>query len=255
MGKAKVQPFHFFRLHKSFSEFKPVIDIILDKPNVKRIAVYEHEPDSGCNRLHVHAYVELHCSSDTIKQAITKVVGHIERHDWSFKESETAKVYDNNVDAMMTYMSKGTIDPSYLKDISMHDANAAKSAWKPPVEKKQRITMDDVINAKEKVVGYKYTRKDIVKMCADDLIHKKADQLGWLHVLTHHDKCELLNMYSNKEIMLYVLKVLWTVDIIPGAYKYVDYVVAIRMFYSDENIETTIFANMVGKLDSGIFKI
>jgi len=248
---SKIQDAHYFRLTRPYTECSEIFESISNDPATGRIIVFEHTAPAYGARTHIHAYVERKCSRDTIRNKIKAVVGVVNRTDWTFTDMK-----DDNIEKIMTYMTKGELFPKYVKGFTEEDVLRSQQLWVVPEKPVTfRQTADDIKNVTEKKFDSRYTRKDVVKMIADDLIEDKRVQLGWLQEITEEDKRELIGMYSNKEIMDYTLKVLWACDIIPGAYKYLDYAIGVRMFYNSERRENSIYSNMIGKMDSGLYKL
>ncbi len=258
---SKIANAHFFRITRPYSECNKIFETMASQASYGRIIVFEHTAPEFGARTHIHAYVERTCSRDSIRNAIKAVVGKLERSDWTFTDvkNDDMIVIDNPIDGvikMITYMTKGCLFPKFMKGFDESDVLQAQQMWVVPTKPiNHRQTMDDIKNVTEKRVDNRFTRKDIVKLIADDLIEDKRVQLGWLKELTEEDKRELIGMYTNKEVMDYTLKVLWACDIIPGAYKYLDYAIGVRMFYNSERRENTIYSNMIGKMDAGLYKL
>lgn len=261
----KVYDSHFFRLTRSYEESAPIFCAMAENPRVTRIIVYEHPADTDVARTHIHAYVQCTCSRDTIKNQIKKVVGSVAVSDWAFANKKYEKFNDlitvenpvSDLSRMITYMSKGKYQPMMTKGIDDDEVKIATERW---VDYKAKATtfhqtIDDVKNVTEKKFDSRYTRMDVVEMIAKDLIEAKADFFNWTHELTDSDKRHLISLYTDKQILDTTLKTLWAVKIIPGAYKYLDYAIAIRMFYNDDKRPSAIYQNHLDKMSSGMHRI
>lgn len=262
--KSKVYDAHFFRLTRTYEESAPIFSAMAENPRVERIIVYEHSSDKGCKRTHVHAYVQYTCSRDTIKNQIKKVVGDVVQTDWAFtnvkyddfsKQLDAISNSDSSMIRMITYMSKGVLSPMIVKGISEDEVKRAADNW---VDYEKAITYHqtekDIKNINEKKFDSNYTRKDIVEMIVKDLIAKKEDEL---HFTADDDeaKRQYLSRYTNEEILDQTLKTLWACNIIPGAYKYLDYAMAVRMFFNCKKNPNNIYTNLLHKMDAGMYKI
>jgi len=103
----------------------------------EHVIVYEHEADAKVKRTHVHALVETDVSTDTLKYRIKKIVGFVPKTDWSFKtEMHGEPVHDK----LITYMSKGKLEPKYQKGFTQEVVDKYKSEWiertKPAIDNK-----------------------------------------------------------------------------------------------------------------------
>jgi len=86
--------------------------------------VYEHQADDSVNRTHIHAYVENpKVSTDTMKNWVKKTLGVVSfpKADWSFVGATDR--------GFITYLSKGNLDPLFVKGISDDEIRTLKSTW------------------------------------------------------------------------------------------------------------------------------
>lgn len=128
-----------FRVSRSFDELRTVFESL----KASCVIVYEHEADDEVSRTHVHALVQkADVTVLALKRRIEKAVGKVNRSDWSFKET------DENVPKYITYMSKGTLTPSYRRGgYDDLEIERFKTNWVPPsVETKPTaITYKDIV--------------------------------------------------------------------------------------------------------------
>lgn len=97
----------------------------LSDDEAKAIVVYEH--DDG-NRPHIHAYVEeLTITPQTMKNRLIRLLGFKpHKTDWSFKSDANRK--------FITYMSKGNLQASFVKNIDEAEIDGYRSQW---IERRQ----------------------------------------------------------------------------------------------------------------------
>lgn len=89
-------------------------------------AVYQHDADEEVSRTHIHALVETACSTDTLKNWLRKIIGSVEKSDWSF----VAKLKGEPVtDRFITYMSKGKLEPKLVKGFTQEQIDAYRKEW------------------------------------------------------------------------------------------------------------------------------
>jgi len=90
------------------------------------VVVYQHDADEEVSRTHVHALLEATISTDTMKNWVRKLVGHVEKTDWSFKtELQGQPVQDR----FITYMSNGILEPKLVKGFTQEVIDNYKSQW------------------------------------------------------------------------------------------------------------------------------
>lgn len=122
------------RLHTEWTETLIPFFEELDKS-----VVYEHNADEEVNRTHIHALIETELSTDTLKLRIRKCLGYKPtRSDWAFSE-KVGKPLTPVEDRFITYMSKGTLQPKYLKGFTQDECDKYKALW---VEKSQSSVPD-----------------------------------------------------------------------------------------------------------------
>jgi len=127
------------RVSRSFDELRTVFESL--KANC--VLVYEHEADDEVSRTHVHALVQkADVTVLAFKRRIEKAVGKVNRSDWAFKET------DENVPKYITYMSKGTLTPSYCRGgYNEQEIERFKSYWVNPINetKPTAVTYKDIV--------------------------------------------------------------------------------------------------------------
>jgi len=85
----------------------------------------------------------------TLKARINKVIGKVEKTDWSFITSHNGNPVDDKV---ITYFSKGVLEPSYLKGFTQEEIDGYKSEWvamtanpRGSSPKTNKITYNDIV--------------------------------------------------------------------------------------------------------------
>lgn len=109
----------FIRIRLAYDVFAPAT---LDFERVcSKLVIYEHF--HNVNNIHIHIYMEdVTCSTDTLKNYIKKVVATGKGNDfWSFKSAED--------DGCITYMTKGTLEPSFVKGYTPEEIETYKGKW------------------------------------------------------------------------------------------------------------------------------
>lgn len=85
-----------------------LLSSIFEELESDRVIVYEHEADEEVSRTHIHFLID-GCEVQilSLKNRIRKVLKEIDRSDWSFKTGGTKE--------FITYMSKGKLEPKYVR--------------------------------------------------------------------------------------------------------------------------------------------
>lgn len=117
------------RITRPYSDLASVFQSL----EAEKIVVYQHD-DS--NRVHIHALI-LNCPILVIavKRRIEKVLGKVNASDWSFKTSD---ITDN----FITYMSKGKLDPLYVKGFDADKIDGYRLSWVAP-KKQSKLSVKD----------------------------------------------------------------------------------------------------------------
>lgn len=120
------------RVSRPYDDLKEFIEKLADACEV--LVVYEHQADDSINRTHIHAYVEdPKVSTDTMKNWVKKVlkVTSFPKSDWSFTEARDR--------GFITYLSKGQLDPLFVKGIEVEACRLLKADWVEQPQKKGKI--------------------------------------------------------------------------------------------------------------------
>lgn len=121
---------YFIRITRSFSDVSGLVATWASRAS--QVAVYEHIGDKT-EKTHIHLVV---LGSEICSKQMKNLVGHYHlsgNKDWTFKD------YDGD-DMGMVYMSKGKLDPKFLKGWTVQDADLWKSQW---VEPRERIDYNE----------------------------------------------------------------------------------------------------------------
>ena len=114
------------RISRSFKELNPEKESFITKlaEVCDVLAVYEHEADEEITRTHIHCYADNpRVSTDTMKNWVKKALGVTKfvKTDWSFPEAQD--------EGFITYMSKGHLDPLFIKGITDEACHLLKAQW------------------------------------------------------------------------------------------------------------------------------
>lgn len=176
--------------------------------------VYEHEADEEIKRTHCHMWVKgIECNTDTLKNHIKKVLGKVDKSDWAFMaiHPKTKTPYN---DTLITYMSKGVLQPMYKKNWTFEEVEEYRKKW---VANPHPITTQDgklVVKREVKETAKKTKRELIQEMLETYLpemdtretvelirkvLIKNNEVLGMYKVTDFYDS---LLCYGNKEKFL-----------------------------------------------------
>lgn len=104
-----------------------------------KMVVYEHTADEKVKTTHVHM-IMINCkykSQDTLCNQFRKLI-HTERKGnglWSWEHKD----YPNPDENVITYMSKGKLEPVFVKNMTVNEIEVYKSRWTNYHEKKHKI--------------------------------------------------------------------------------------------------------------------
>lgn len=97
-----------------------------------RLVIYEHESDEEINRTHVHMLVDNPTvTQETFKNWIGRDRGKGNSF-WSFKTVYSVKKGNDEIPVdlkFITYMSKGTLQPKYVKALTEEEIEQYRAAW------------------------------------------------------------------------------------------------------------------------------
>lgn len=95
-----------------------------------KMVVYEHEADEDVNTTHVHMIL-INCkykSQDTLCNQFRKLIETERKGNglWSWEHKD----YPNPDESYVTYMSKGKLEPVFVKNMNDNEIEMYKSRWK-----------------------------------------------------------------------------------------------------------------------------
>lgn len=130
---------YFIRVRMSWFLIQPACELISQK--VSRMVVYEHAPEDNKDNIHVHMYLtDTQVSTDTLKNYIKKFTRVPAKGNefWSFKTEYTPYGTFKPVpinDSCISYMSKGILEPVYVKGFTQDEIDTLKGQWDPSIMK------------------------------------------------------------------------------------------------------------------------
>ena len=128
------------RLTKSFARLEEFFSGL----QCESLVVYEH---TGA-RVHVHAYMKGGPNTTTMKARLVKLCGAWNKEDWAFMTkfkpvgSEKSEPVNEN---LLTYLSKGTINPSMVVGFTPEEIEAKRLLW-VAYEKPKKPTYADIVD-------------------------------------------------------------------------------------------------------------
>jgi len=122
------------RVTNSYQELASFVDHLVTCCD--KVVIYEHKS----NRVHIHGLL-INCkvSTDTLKNYVKRSLGvtTFPKSDWSFKT-----LYEGNPvdDKFIIYMSKGDLQPVYVRGYSDAEIEQYKSQWVDRPKKRKELT-------------------------------------------------------------------------------------------------------------------
>jgi len=135
---------YHIRLTKDYA----ILETFFRDLQCENMVVYEHAADDEIKRTHVHALITDPTSgTTTMKARLTKLFGVWKKEDWAFvtkyKSDEKSLPVD---DKLITYMSKGCLEPSLVVGFTEEQITKYKDAWiEPETRKKVKPTYDAIV--------------------------------------------------------------------------------------------------------------
>lgn len=132
---------YFIRVRMTWLQIQAACELISTK--VDRMVVYEHVPEGNEDNTHVHMYLtDTQVSTDTlknyIKRSVTSEIPKVKGNEfWSFKTEYTPFGQTINLpidEKCITYMSKGKLDPVYVKGFTQDEINVYRDQWDPTIK-------------------------------------------------------------------------------------------------------------------------
>lgn len=201
----------FCRVSRDYVTLQSTIELVASK--CERLVVYEHEEDDEVARTHIHFYMEefrytVQWIKDTIKKALNEST--FAKTDWSFKEkNKDGSPVDRG---SITYMSKGLLDPVYVKGFTPEELAEHREAWVERPKASQKYQTKLAFVTREKPSEAKKRKNDLIKEMIDN-INAKQGRRGSSN-LAHH---------TNTDIIDSIIDVLNQNNIVFGRYTVRDY--------------------------------
>lgn len=198
------------------------------KERSEELVVVEHEADEEVSRTHIHMYVKgLSCTIETIKNQFKKAFPLITKSDYIHKttyEDRNKNIVPVN-DKLVTYMSKGHLEPKLLHNWTIEKYNEYKAKWVNYENKNyDKNTIKRYITVKESPKEKKLRKQDLlakmITKCAND--------------------------YSHDNVRKAIKKVLIDANEIIGVYKVIDYYDTIMMRHNANRFDN-MFDNIISR--------
>lgn len=191
------------RISRSYDDVFAWVDNI----EADKVVVYEHEADDEVKRTHIHMLlVGSKLKPDGMKARYKKLIGDIDKTDWSFKSCGA------NPEGFVTYMSKGALAPKLAKGMTAERIMELTGEWKEP-ERKTTVTLQDG----------KFVRN------VDTVPKKTKSQM------LEQMRSRLSDTSSTRERLLAIRKVLMENNEVIGQHKMKDYYDSLMMYYYKED--------------------
>ena len=214
-----------FRISLPFSDIN--LDALYDLCD--KVAIYEHPADANVKRSHIHGLL-LGCKrkEDTIRNKFFK-----DKYEYSMKSTyKNCKEQIVKVDiGFMTYMSKGKYEPSFLKGITMVEADYYNSLWNAPKQTKVLVAFNGHLIAQPENIT---TRKKLTKRQLIDVMMEKYKPEA-----------------STESVLILIRECLIAHNEVLGRWKCMDFYDALLM-YADEDRWMDGILNQINKRDRKI---
>lgn len=186
------------RITQTYAELKPMFERVLEVSD--KVIVYEHHDAA---RVHVHGLlVGCRVSTDTLKNWVKRALGvnAYPKTDWTFKTAQ-----DNN---LITYMSKGILDPILVRGFSEEEVNDYRSKWvqkeKPAVTEKVQFKLKIENPAQQKI--RQNEMMDMVKRrCVEKGLSKPSDVLREIREVVYVEYKTVVGRYKIRDFYDYVM--------------------------------------------------
>uniref|UniRef100_A0A7D5BHI1 Uncharacterized protein n=1 Tax=aquatic metagenome TaxID=1169740 RepID=A0A7D5BHI1_9ZZZZ len=185
----------FCRVSRSYEETANVFAQLTAKCSA--VVVYEHIADNEISRTHVHFFLEdVDMSVEGIKKMFRKECGDLMRSDWAFNTKEVDR-------DCITYMAKGTLEPSFNR--GGIDTSYYKELWEDRPKKSQAKL------------------QFITKETSSEAKKRKNDLIAEIIVLVKDPNEDVRNETEDNKIVRCIIKILNDNKIVFGRYTIRDY--------------------------------
>jgi len=137
----------------------------------KSFIAYQHDADEEVSKTHVHiGIVGSEVKHEALKRMWVDCPGKGNEF-WSWKEWQYEEVYDANKDKYLSYMTKGCLEPVFVKNFSEELVERSRQDWVEPVkaDKTGDASEYDIV----KILS-KYDNDKFVTQYARDHVEPKA---------------------------------------------------------------------------------
>jgi len=158
----------FIRLDGAYDDNKSLIEHL--SPKAEAIIVYQHPPDKG--GVHIHAVFERASFTKQTFYNNCKKLSHItSNRQYTCKELKSAS-------ASISYMTKGSLDPSFVKNYSSEIIEIAKSIG---FDRKKKQDNKDALQSNNPVIDVGYIKESISRITTFQL----ADEIATMYLEAH----------------------------------------------------------------------
>lgn len=208
---------YFIRVRIPFISIRSACEQISEK--VSKMVVYEHQPNGpDGDNIHVHMYLKgTQVSTDTLKNYIKKATPKKDKYGngyWSFNQA-----YD---DGCIVYMSKGQLDPVYIKGYTAEEIEDYRGKYDPSKEKKKTYQAKLTYVVKESPAQSKKRKNDLI------------DEM----------RAEIKNMTDVTQVVSGIVKVLNDNNVVFGRYTVRDYYDTLQARFNTESF-TSVMINFL----------
>lgn len=199
---------YFCRITVPYEMLKEAFTVIGDTTD--KLVVYQHEAPK--KKTHCHFLIDWSFSTDTLKNRFKRYVAITDKGNtfWTFKTTYKPYKHYNEIpvdDGSITYMSKGSLEPSYVKGFTQDEINKLKGEWidyvnrrdttqsaltryiKKETAQESKLRKDEMI---QQIVKYVKESEDtsvenVVKLIRQVVIVEQKTVLGRYQVRDYYD--------------------------------------------------------------------
>lgn len=201
---------YFCRISLPYDDVKQALAQVAEQTT--HLIVYQHDEDEDVNRTHIHFYVVWKSSTDTLKNRFKPFIPQGSKGNslWEFKTEY--KDYDTKqlrkvTPNCITYMSKGELDPSFVKGFTQEQIDEYKSKW---------------VN-RPKNGSYQTKLQYICKESAGEAKKRKNDYISEMIAELGNHQPPNLEYYADEVIVRVIIKVLNDNNVVFSRYTIRDY--------------------------------
>lgn len=201
---------YFARITLPYEDVKEACRQVAEETS--HLVIYQHDADEETARTHIHFYVVWKASTDTLKNRFKQYIPQGSKGNslWEFKTEY--KDYDTKqlrkvTPNCITYMSKGELDPVFVKGFTQEQIDEYKSHW---VERPKKSS-------------YQTKLQYICKETAGEAKKRKNDYINEMVTeLSGHEPVNL-EYHADEAIVKAIIKVLNDNNVVFSRYTIRDY--------------------------------